>query len=498
MVIKYALFSVTDKSGIVELARKLSETHKILASGGTGRALQQAGINVVEVATYTGSPEIFEGRVKTLHPKIHGGILSKRSEDHRQVMLDLDIGDIDVVVCNLYPFEQTVASGADQEAIIENIDIGGPTLIRAAAKNYQHVTVVVDPDDYALVANNYPLPENQRLELARKAFVLVAQYDIAIANYFSSVTPAQGENIFIHGERITELRYGENPHQAASVYQNQDRLFYEKVSGSKDPSYNNILDVLEGFHIVEDFEMPACAIIKHRTPCGVGADPELAKAYEKALATDKLSAYGGVYCFNKEVGNDTAVLLVKMFVDTVIAPGYTEDALTILKQKENMLILKSTGLRPLTRDFHEIPGGFVIQDHDMKNLTVGDYEIVSETKPTEFEIEELLFAWKVVKHARSNAIVVSRGTEALGIGSGQTSRVDAAKQAIKRAGDRAAGAVLASDAFFPFRDTVDTAAKAGIKAIIVPKGSIRDQDSIDAANEHGMIFVHTSFRAFKH
>jgi phosphoribosylaminoimidazolecarboxamide formyltransferase / IMP cyclohydrolase len=418
-------------------------------------------------------------------------------------MEEKNIGNIDIVVCNLYEFTKTIRSGADHDTIIENVDIGGPTLIRAAAKNYKHVSVLVDPLDYTKFAENYTnLTEVDRETLARKAFNMVAAYDFAIDKYFATRNPTSifktKPTFFLHGHEHQKLRYGENPHQKASVFINEEQLFYEKIQGNREPSYNNILDVLEGYNMVLEFSDPSCAIIKHRTACGVGSDPLVSRAYEKALATDELSAYGGVYCFNTEVDRATAVLLVQMFIDTLFAPSYTEDALTVLAQKEKMLILKATGIQPLFNDFHQIPGGFVIQERDNKQLESGDWDIVSEHQPDENEINELLFAWKVVKNSKSNAIVVSRGTETLGIGSGQTSRVDAVKQAIERAGNKSNGAVLSSDAFFPFRDSIDLAAKAGIKAVIVPKGSIRDQESIDAANEHGISLIHTHYRSFKH
>ncbi len=482
---KFALLSVYDKSGLVELAKKVVERFTILSSGGTARVLREAGIDVTSVEDYTGSPEVLGGRVKTLHPRIHAGILSRPTQEHRSQLYEQGIGEIDLVVCNLYPFEATVASGASHAEIIENIDIGGPTLLRAAAKNHERVTVVTDPNDYPDVLDRMDDPEYRRV-LAAKAFARVTSYDLAISRYFGG---ADG----LFGVRTMELRYGENPHQSASVYGD---LFFEQLSG-KEVSYNNILDVKEGLALVRDFEKPACSVIKHRTPCGVGTADSTAEAYTRALVGDRLSAFGGVYCFNREIDIETAELLSQMFVDVLIAPDFSPEALEILGKKKTV-ILRAKDVPQLERDLHEIPGGFVIQDRDVHLLDEGDYTVVSDTKPDESTLSELLFAWTVVKHSRSNAIVVSKGTTALGIGSGQTSRIDAAKQAIQKAGDEVQGAVMASDAFFPFRDTVDLAAEVGIKAVIVPSGSIRDQESVDAANEHGMILVHTSYRSFKH
>ena len=484
---KIALISVYNKEGIVDLAKKLKDTYIILASGGTAQVLEDEGIEITRVDEYTGSPEILGGRVKTLHPRIHGGILSKTTDDHKNQLAENDMKEIDLVICNLYPFEKTLEEGATDEEVIEMIDIGGPTLLRAAAKNFERVTVICDPEDYQDVLEKKDEREYRKY-LATKVFSTVTRYDLAIAKYMGSTDG-------ILGEQVRKLRYGENPHQQASLYSSGD-LFYEQISG-KEVSYNNILDVKEGWTLVQEFEKPACVVIKHRTPCGVGVANTAAEAYNSALVGDKMSAFGGVYCFNCPVDKATADLLSKMFIDVLIAPDYSDEALDIISIKKTVL-LKSTRAKRLERDIHEIPGGFVMQESDHHQLSTGDYKVVTEKGVDENTIEELLFAWKVVKNSRSNAIAICKGSTALGIGSGQTSRIDAAKQAVEKAGDEVHGAVLASDAFFPFRDTVDLVAEAGIKAIIVPSGSIRDQESIDAANEHGIVMVHTKFRSFKH
>ncbi len=492
MITKYALLSVYNKSGIVELANFLVDKYKILASGGTAKVLKNAGIKIIDVSEYTGQPELFGGRVKTLHPKIHGGILAHNYEELKEAGID----PIDLVVCNLYPFETIIKETDNVNTIIENIDIGGPTLIRAAAKNYSRVTVLSSPDDYQFFMDNYDkLDLSLREEFARKAFAIAARYDIAISNYFERKQEIP-QNVFQHGKLIQNLRYGENPHQKSAVYSSGE-MFYERLS-EKDVSYNNILDVLAGLQLIREFSEPGCVIIKHRTPCGAATADNLTKAYLDALETDKMSAYGGVYCFNRIIDINTAKELVNMFVDTIIAPGYEEQALLMLKNKKKTLILKDNNV-PLPKfDIHEIPNGLVLQERDIHRISSTDIKIVSEKKPDDNTIDELLFAWNIVKHSRSNAIAITRETMALGIGSGQTSRYDAAKQAIERAGDRVKGAVMASDAFFPFRDTIDLAAKHGIRAVISPAGSIRDQESIDAANEHNIILVFTNVRAFKH
>lgn len=503
---KYAILSVTNKNGIVEFANGLLEKgYKILTSGGTGKLLSENGIEIMKISEYTGFDEILNGRVKTLHPKIHAGILSKRTKEHQAEMDEAEYENIDLVVCNLYEFSKAVNSLTRIDEIIEHIDIGGPTLIRAAAKNFKKVTVLTDPNDYTRFLESEEITELFNLEMATKAFNLIATYDIDIAKYFGKTLKVSNHFLtdsnfdltyYLYGEKYEDLRYGENSHQKASVYKNDGNIFYNHIHGPK-VSYNNILDLIAGLDIIDEFREPSCAIIKHRTPCGVAINENILDAYRNALASDKLSAFGGVYCFNREIDEGTAKELVQMFVDTIIAPSYTSMAFDILKSKEKMTILER---RPVARVHHEItniPGGFVIQNKDIMDLKNSDCKVVT-SKPDNEAYNRAIFAWKVVKNSRSNAIVIASENATLGIGSGETSRVDATRLALERAGEKAKGAVMASDAFFPFADSVELAAMAGVKTIIVPKGSIRDQLSVDKANEFGITLIHTNYRAFKH
>lgn len=506
---KFALVSVTDKTGIVDLALEITKkySYKILASGGTGKLLERSGIEVINISDFTGIGEILNGRVKTLHPRIHAGILANNSDEHQAELARLDMENIDLVVCNLYDFKNAVDTLTRRDEIIEYIDIGGPTLIRAAAKNYSKVVVLTSPSDYKEFLKKIDDPsEIYRLELASKAFALVANYDIEISKYFGKSLKVSNEFLaetnfdltyYLSGDKACDLRYGENSHQKASVYfDDEKKLFYHQIHG-KPVSYNNILDLTSGLEIVDQFEIPCCAIIKHRTPCGVATSDNLTIAYEGALACDKISAYGGVYCFNREINEETALKLSEMFVDTVIAPSYSTGAINILTKKEKLTILERRQVPAVHHDITTIPGGFVIQNHDIKELSSSDIQIVAGGEDGSI-YEKIIFAWKIVKHTKSNAIVIASESASFGIASGETSRVDAVRHAIERAGERAKGAILASDAFFPFADSVEMAAKAGISTVVVPRGSIRDDESIKAAERLGITLVFTKIRAFRH
>lgn len=502
----FAILSVSDKTGIIDFAKKIAETHIILSSSGTAKVLRDANIKVMEISEYTGYPELLDGRVKTLHPKIHGGILFKDTPKHNQILQEMKINPINLVVCNLYNFGDSVSENPREDNALDQIDIGGPTLIRAAAKNFTRVTVVVDPDDYPKVITKFPdLDSSDRIKLAAKAFAMIANYDIEISKYMNKIAevstsffsdPVQ-KDYFLSGRLANKLRYGENPHQSAAYYTSTGIRFFEHMAGP-DVSFNNILDINAGWNLVSEFSDSTCVIIKHRTPCGTASAETQKEAYVRALQTDKISAYGGVYVFNKPVEVETANEMVKMFVDVLFAPKYEPGVLEILKQKEKLTILQKRPGPETRKELSIIPDGFVIQDRDTNNLSSDQFEIVSSATPTQEEIAQLKFAWKVVKHSRSNAIVITKGTRTLGIGSGQTSRINAVKQALKQAGDVVEDGVLASDAFFPFSDSIHLAADAGIKLIIAPKGSIRDSECVAAADLHKIKLVFTNVRAFKH
>lgn len=506
MIQKYAILSVSDKTGIVDFAKKISLTHNILSSSGTAKVLKKANVSVTDISDYTGYPELFDGRVKTLHPKIHGGILYKDTPQHLQKMQEMEINPIDLVVCNLYNFGEKVTENSKGNNILDQIDIGGPTLIRGAAKNFDRVTVVVDPDDYPKVMSKFPeLDVGDRVKLAAKAFAMISNYDIEISKYLNKISEVSTsffddpleKDYFLSGKLATKLRYGENPHQSASYYVSDGIPFFEHMAGPN-VSFNNILDINAGWNLISEFEGPTCVIIKHRTPCGVASAETQNEAYIDALETDKIAAYGGVYVFNKPIEVETAHELVKMFVDVIFAPGYQDGTLKILQQKEKMTILERRPGAVTRQELNILPDGFVIQDRDVNLLSNDQLDMVSIEKPNPEELELIKFAWKVVKHSRSNAIVITKGTRTLGIGSGQTSRVNAVKQAIKQAGSGGQDGVLASDAFFPFSDSIHLAAEACIRLIIVPKGSIRDDECIAAANSHGIKLVFSNVRSFKH
>ncbi len=514
MKVKRALISVSDKSGLVEFARRLAALGvEIVSTGGTAKTLREAGVPVTYISNVTGFPEILDGRVKTLHPKVHGGILALRTEEHLSQLKEHNITPIDLVVVNLYPFRQTVAKpDVTLAEAIENIDIGGPTMVRAAAKNHAYVGIVVNPARYeqviAALEQEGELSDALRLELAREAFAHTAGYDTAIADYLAGVTGNTGEfaaQFNISLEKAQDLRYGENPHQKAAFYKDPT------VTGAcianavqlhgKELSYNNILDANSALELVREFNTPTVVIIKHNNPCGTATANSLVEAYQKALAADPVSAFGGIVALNRTLDAAVASEMAKIFLEAVIAPDFTDEALEILTKKANLRILKTGDLTHQTRDVLEVRkvnGGLLVQQADRVVLNPDQLKVVTEKQPSPDEIQELIFAMTVVKHVKSNAIVISKNGQIIGVGAGQMNRVGAARIALEQAGEKAKGAVMASDAFFPFRDTIDEAARAGITAVIQPGGSIRDEESIQACNEHGMAMVFTGMRHFKH
>jgi phosphoribosylaminoimidazolecarboxamide formyltransferase/IMP cyclohydrolase len=516
--IKRALISVSDKTGIVELARFLaSEGVEIISTGGTKQALKDAGIRVVSVSSFTGAPEILDGRVKTLHPKIAAGILFKRSDPEHQREIDTqDYKAIDLVVVNLYPFVETVSKGCTDEEIIENIDIGGPTLIRAAAKNFASVTVLANPAQYSefieeFKSGNGVVSLSTRRKYAAEVFRSVDLYDRAISDYFAGFDalaaavelPASLSPSLM---KAADLRYGENPHQVAALYRNTadcslSVVDAEQLAG-KELSYNNYIDLDSVLGMIVDFDQPFACIVKHTNPCGAACAPTLADAYRDALASDPMSAYGSIIGFNRKVDMDTAQLLHETeFVECVLAPEYDEAALTLLMKKKQRRLLRLPQIGSTqTSDhaFRAINGGFLYQSTDKQVIREENLVVVTAIKPTPTQIKSMLFGFQLVKHIKSNAIAIIDGTKLVGFGCGQTSRVDAVEHAIKKAGNRARDAVLASDAFFPMADGVEVAAAAGVKAIIQPGGSKRDVDAIAAADRAGIAMVFTGVRHFKH
>lgn len=526
--IRRALLSVSDKTGLVDFARELVTKYgvELIATGGTKKALADAGLPVKDVSELTGFPEILDGRVKTLHPAIYAGLLAKRDKpEHMRTLAEHKLPEIDLVVCNLYPFEQTVAKpGVTEAEAIENIDIGGPCMVRAAAKNFRAVTVVVDPAQYAgltaqLQLNLGQISGDYRRFLASTAFQRIQQYDDAIADYFHElVKPAQsvvGFDVLLELSFVREqaLRYGENPHQNAAFYR-EPRLSRpctataEQLHG-KDLSYNNILDLDSALNLVREFAGPACIVVKHNNPCGAATAATLADAFRGAWAGDPQSAFGGILAFNKSLDADTVSAIMdpqaKRFIECVIAPEYEPHALDALKQwKVNVRLLRTGDLAggPKGLDYRRVDGGLLVQTRDVGADDADKWKVVSKRRPTEDESRALWFSWLVCKHVKSNAIVLSTQREqvnsVVGVGAGQMSRVDSVEIAVKKAGDRVKGSVLASDAFFPFRDNVDLAAKAGVTAIVQPGGSVRDADSIAACDEHGLAMVFTGVRHFRH
>jgi phosphoribosylaminoimidazolecarboxamide formyltransferase/IMP cyclohydrolase len=507
-VTKRALISVSDKSGLIEFAQGLEKLgYEIISTGGTFKALQDAGVKVVKVAEVTGFPEILDGRVKTLHPKIHGGILAMRNSRHLAELQQNQITPIDIVAVNLYPFKATISKpGVTLEEAIENIDIGGPSMVRAAAKNYRDVVIVTKPDLYPVVLQqlqNGGVDEDTRLKLALEAFQHTAGYDAVISAYLAKLVGSDLADTYVcAGEKVYGLRYGENPHQEAAFY--RDMLpgrcglpDAEQLNG-KELSYNNIIDTQAAWDLVREFQQPACVIIKHNNPCGTALGSSLAEAYERAFAADPVSAYGGIVAFNGRVDQETAQKAAALFMEVIIAPDYDHQALEILKKKTNLRILRLEINPPSSWQVKSVDGGFIIQESDEDNIQASDLKLVTTAQPSPEQIEDLLFAWKVCKHVKSNAIVLAKAKQAIGVGAGQMNRVGSARIAVEMAGDKAMNSVLASDAFFPFKDTVEIAAAGGVKAIIQPGGSIRDEESIVECDKHGIAMVFTGVRHFKH
>lgn len=510
---RLALLSVSDKTGIVELARQLVEEFdfELISSGGTAKVLQDAGIPVTKVSDYTGSPEILGGRVKTLHPRIHGGILSRRnrSQDADELAAN-DIRPIDLVAVNLYPFEQTIAqSGVTVAEAIEQIDIGGPTLLRAAAKNFAYVTVLCNPDrygDYLQELRDRSGETSLEFRQARAAegFALTMTYDRAISAYFERLqSPGDRPHIFtLSGTPHQTLRYGENPHQPATWYATGEIGWTGATQlQGKDLSYNNLVDLEAARRIIAEFPAaePTAAVLKHTNPCGVAVGKTLAEAYESAFNGDSVSAFGGIVALNQPIDAATATALKKTFLECVVAPGCEQSAREILAQKSNVRVLILPDLQAGEKEtIRAIAGGFLVQDTDNFADDPQQWQVATKKQPTAAQRAEMLFAWKVAKHVKSNAIVVTRDRATVGIGAGQMNRVGAAKISLEQAGEKTEGATLASDGFFPFDDSVRTAAGAGITAIIQPGGSIRDKDSIQAANELGVVMVLTGTRHFLH
>lgn len=512
-----ALISVSDKSGIVDFCRELSQLGiEILSTGGTARALAENNIPVTEVSDYTGFPEMMDGRVKTLHPKIHGGILGRRGIDDG-VMAANSISPIDMVVVNLYPFEQTVANpDCDLETAIENIDIGGPTMIRAAAKNHADVAVIVNPNDYAstiaeLKSAGNSLSGQTRFYLALKSFEHTASYDTAIASYLGNISGIQfPQTLNLQFYLSQTMRYGENPHQNAAFYREKapasGTIAAANQLQGKELSYNNIADADAALECVKSFnDMPTCVIVKHANPCGVAHADNILAAYDKAYATDPTSAFGGIIAFNRELDERTAAEIIKrQFVEVIIAPTVNPAAQTVLAEKQNVRVMECgvwNNVTPHSLDFKRVAGGLLVQDKDLGEINNADIKIVSKRTPTEQELADLLFAWKVAKFVKSNAIVYCKNGQTIGVGAGQMSRVYSAKIAGIKAADEGLvvpGSAMASDAFFPFRDGIDAAAEAGITAIIQPGGSMRDNEVIAAADEHNIAMVFTGMRHFRH
>src|SRR6266849_8956203 len=527
--IRRALISVSDKTGIVEFARELKGFGvEIISTGGTAKTLRDAGIEVRDVSNVTGFPEMMDGRIMTLHPKIHGALLALRDHpEHQAAMGNHEIEPIDMVVVNLYPFEQTIArEGVTLELAVEQIDIGGPAMIRSAAKNHRDVAVVVDPDNYdsivtELVQQDGALALDTRAQLALLAFARTAAYDNAIFGFLqkeqklaseidrdpqlSQLLSSFNERISFSMLKMNELRYGENPHQKGALYffdepaGDQDGVALAELLSGKEMSFNNYVDADAAWQLVSDFDRLACAVIKHTNPAGValGATPE--EAYRRALACDPLSAFGGIVVFNAPVDEAAARAVTEIFIEVIIAPDYDSSALGVLKTKKNLRVLRAGA--PLASEgleYKQISGGMLVQTRDTHKLKREDLKVVTKRAPSEKEIDDLLFAWTVCKHTKSNAIVYARDRQTIGVGAGQMSRVDSVKIGAMRAQLPTAGSVLASDAFFPFRDGLDEAAKHGITAVLQPGGSVRDAEVIAAADEHGLAMVFTGIRHFKH
>lgn len=510
---KRALISVFDKTGIVDFAKSLDAMGwEIISTGGTSKTLKAEGIKVMDISDLTKFPECFDGRVKTLHPNVEGGILAIRDNDnHKKQMAELGVEPIDIVVCNLYPFKQTILKpGVSHEEIIENIDIGGPTMIRAAAKNYKFVTVITDPEDYNLVINELKAKGDTSAEtkemLAAKVFIHTSHYDALIAGYFSEkLNIKYPKTITLTYEKKQDLRYGENPHQSAA--------FYTSVKGTegtltaaiqlhgKELSYNNIGDTDGALETLKEFDEPTIVAAKHANPCGVGSASTLVEAYRRAYEADPVSIFGGIVAANREIDAATATEMAKIFLEVVVAPSFSKEALEILTKKKNIRLLQLPHISTKgisASKAKTVLGGLLIQDLDTLLLNEDELKVVTKRQPTGTEMRDLMFAWKVVKHAKSNGIAIAKDLCTTGVGPGQVSRIWALENAIRQGGKRIPGSVMASDAFFPFSDCVEAAHHAGITAIIQPGGSVRDQESIEAADKYGIAMIFTGMRHFKH
>lgn len=527
--IKRVLISVYDKKGIVDFAKGLRDLDiELVSTGGTAKALKDSGIQTTSISDITGYPEMLDGRVKTLHPKIHAGLLAQREkEEHQKQLIEHEIQPIDMVVVNLYPFEETISKpNTTLEDAIEQIDIGGVALMRSASKNFKDVAIVVNPSKYELILEELNrdsgnLTQQTRLRLAVEAFRYTSLYDNIIHSYLKQLTMPQAiefpNEITLTYAKVMDLRYGENPHQNAAQYREilakglatgEPRIALTKQVHGKEMSFNNLLDLDGTLNAVKDFFEPTAVIVKHTNPCGIASSSNLLDAYKKALATDPLSSFGSIVALNDNVDEELANELSKLFIEVLVAPSYTNSALNILKQKKNIRILilpelktwKDTG-KPVYRsekDMKKIIGGILLQDRDTKTDSDREFKVVTDKKPTKKQIEELKFAWKVVKNVKSNAIVIAKDKETVGIGAGQMSRVDSVKIAVMKANKPLENTVLASDAFFPFKDAIEEAAKIGVKAIIQPGGSKRDSEVIDAVNKLGVSMVFTGTRHFRH
>lgn len=513
-MIKRALLSVSDKTGIVEFAKGLlSAGVTLISTGGTKAKLEEAGLKVMSIDDLTGFPECLDGRVKTLHPKVHGGILGIRNnESHQAQMTALEIEAIDMVVVNLYPFKNTVLNPeSTHEDIIENIDIGGPTMIRSAAKNYNDVTVVVDPSDYTQILEMIKKEKNTtaelRMELAYKVFEHTSNYDTLIATYMRQKLNKKEfpETLTLTYEKVQDLRYGENPHQKAAFYKEitdiKGSLAMAKQLHGKELSFNNINDANGALELLKEFEAPTVVAVKHTNPCGVGTGIDIMHAYMKAYEADPTSIFGGIIAANRAIDKQTAEKISEIFVEIVIAPSFDDDALEILMKKKNIrlmtledILVKQVAYK---KDIKKVNGGILVQDVNA-DLMAGEYQVATERIPNKTELEDLIFAWKVVKHSKSNGIVLAKNKKTLSVGPGQSNRIWAVENCIKQSLEEIKGSVMASDAFFPFADCVEAAAKAGVSAIVQPGGSMRDQESIDAANKYGIAMIFTGMRHFKH
>ena len=505
--IRRALISVFDKSGVVELAKELIKLNiEIMSTGGTATVLRKAKISVTDVSEYTNFPEIMDGRVKTINPLIEGGILGLR-DYHKDDALKNNIKWIDLVICNLYPFSETISKeNCNLSMALENIDIGGPTMIRSAAKNLGWVTAVVNPNDYEMVLDELKETKSISYEtrklLSAKAFGHTAQYDVIIHNYLKAEEIS--DNLSLTFKQHSKMRYGENPHQAAAAYKisgdSSNSVLNAKIHQGKKLSYNNIMDADAAFSCLKEFEETACVIVKHANPCGVSKGENMLEVYKQAFNADSLSAFGGVIAMNKQCDELVAEEISKVFVEIVLAPSFTKEALEIFSTKKNLRVLEVGNIKPREKllEVRNVVGGIIVQETDTSVIQKQDLKTVTTTSPTDLEVETMLFGWKVLKHIKSNGILIVKDNTTVGVGAGQVSRVDSVDIAMKKSGENIQGSILCSDAFFPFRDSIDKISNSGIKAVLQPGGSVRDDEVIEACNEHGIAMVFTGQRCFKH